>query len=170
MHYFAYGSNMSSARLRRRVPSAVPVGRARLPAYRLCFRKRGRDGSAKCDIHTASDAGAAVWGVVYRIHPDEKPHLDAAEDLHRGYAIREVEVRLSPDRQIRAFTYYALQTDHRLQPFAWYREHVLRGAREHALPADYVAMIERIPSIDDPDPGRHCAELQLYAGETGVCR
>ena len=29
---------------------------------------------------------------------------------------------------------------------AWYREQLLAGAREHGLPADYVAMLEALPT------------------------
>jgi gamma-glutamylcyclotransferase (GGCT)/AIG2-like uncharacterized protein YtfP len=164
MHYFAYGSNMSSERLRRRVPSAQPIGHAELPAHRLHFHKPGRDGSAKCDIAVPGrTTDISVWGVVFRIDLDHKPRLDAAEDLHRGYGIKDVAVRLSEGRWLKAFTYYALQIDTRLRPYSWYREHVLRGAREHGLPADYVAMIEAIDCLEDHDVTRHQHELAVYA-------
>jgi len=39
LRYFAYGSNMSLARLRRRVPSARRIAVATLPGYRLRFHK-----------------------------------------------------------------------------------------------------------------------------------
>lgn len=164
MHYFAYGSNMSTDRLRRRVPSAQAIGHAELPAHQLHFHKPGRDGSAKCDIalpgHTDD---VSVWGVVFRIDPGHRPRLDAAEDLHRGYGIKNVTVRLPAGRWLKAFTYYALQIDKGIRPFSWYREHVLRGAREHGLPAGYVAMIEAIECLDDHDAVRHRRELAVYA-------
>ena len=43
MHYFAYGSNMSVARLRMRTPSARKVGLFRLASHDLRFHKRGAD-------------------------------------------------------------------------------------------------------------------------------
>ncbi|TNF88372.1 MAG: gamma-glutamylcyclotransferase, partial [Gammaproteobacteria bacterium] len=41
LYYFAYGSNMSPARLQARVPSARPLGVYRLKGHRLSFHKRG---------------------------------------------------------------------------------------------------------------------------------
>ncbi|RMD60293.1 MAG: gamma-glutamylcyclotransferase, partial [Planctomycetota bacterium] len=62
MLYFAYGSNMSTPRLRRRVSRAVPVATARLPGCRLAFHKLGADGSGKCDACPAGRAEEVVWG------------------------------------------------------------------------------------------------------------
>ena len=52
--YFAYGSNLSLARLRERIGIALPLGVAELPDYRLVCDKRGADGSAKANLtHSA---------------------------------------------------------------------------------------------------------------------
>ena len=74
--YFAYGSNLSTERLRARVPSARARGRGRLPHH--------------------------------------------------------------------AFTYHAnpARIDAALRPFDWYKDYVVRGAREHGLPADYIRELE----------------------------
>jgi hypothetical protein len=79
--YFAYGSNLCASRLRGRVPSAVAVGRARLPGRRLVTDKLGRDGSGKANLR--EDAAATVWGVIYEIHSAHWAELDACE---RGYS------------------------------------------------------------------------------------
>jgi hypothetical protein len=47
--YFAYGSNMSTARLRERMPSCKPLGTATLPGHALRFHKRSTDKSGKCN-------------------------------------------------------------------------------------------------------------------------
>ena len=60
-------------------------------------------------------------------------------------------------------TYRATRIDPDLKPFAWYLAHVLAGAREHRLPADYIAAIECLAVVDDPDPLRHASELSIYA-------
>ena len=31
-----------------------------------------------------------------------------------------------------------------LRPMAWYKDHIVRGAREHGLPADYIRALDRI--------------------------
>lgn len=163
MLYFAYGSNMSTARLRARVPSAEVRGRARLPGHALRFHKASEaDGSAKCDACATGVPADAVLGVVFRIDPAERRHLDRAEGLGVGYAVKEVEVHLAAGGNVAAFTYYAVAIDPTLRPFHWYKEHVLRGAAEHALPGPYRAAIEAVASIADPQPYRHRTELAIY--------
>ena len=61
-----------------------------------------------------------------------------------------------------AFTYCATLVDPDLKPFDWYREHVLRGACEHGLPAAYVAAIAAVESIEDPNLQRQCRERAIY--------
>ena len=53
---------------------------------------------------------------------------------------------------VHARTYQARpdKIDTTLRPFDWYKEHVLRGAREHGLPVAYVAGIERIGTVGPP--------------------
>ena len=64
------------------------------------------------------------------------------------------------DRVHEAFTYCATITDPGLKPLHWYRHHVLYCAREHGLPADYIAAIERVEAIRDKDVTR---EMGIYA-------
>lgn len=145
--YFAYGSNMYSTRMRQRVPSAEIVDTARLPGYMIVFRKHGRDGSAKCDLEPLEPATA--WGVVYQLPVDELPALDAAEG--EGYR-REPVVVAARDGLLHAFTYRARPdwtTD--APPFDWYLELVLAGAREHGLPAVYLAGLAETETRPDPD-------------------
>lgn len=166
--YFAYGSNMSTRRLRRRVPSARVVGTALLPGHRLAWHKKGSDGSGKCDIPVA-DSDDAVYGVVYAIDPAHKPRLDRAEGLGFSYGQKHVDVRLlGGEEAVGAVTYYALRIDPARVPYGWYREHVLIGAREHALPAHYVRRIERVAAIADPNPRRARAERGIHTADIGL--
>ena len=48
--YYAYGSNMSSARLVERVPGARTLGPAQLEQWRLLCTKPGADGSGKVNL------------------------------------------------------------------------------------------------------------------------
>ena len=79
--YFAYGSNMSTPRLRYRVTGCRFVFVARLPKYRLCFHKRSNDGSAKCNAFKTVTPSDVVIGAVYEMPANEKPALDRAEGL-----------------------------------------------------------------------------------------
>ena len=50
-----------------------------------------------------------------------------------------------------------------LVPYEWYKEHVLCGARDNMLPAAYVAMIEAVPAIPDPNEPRARRERAVRA-------
>lgn len=163
MLYFAYGSNMSTPRIRQRVPSALALSIAVLDGHRLAFHKVGRDGSAKCDIPACSDGDAWVYGVVFHIDPAHRTLLDQAEGLGNGYERKPVDVH-SPDGTCwSAFAYCATHTDATLRPFDWYKTHVLTGAAEHGMPSEYIAMIAGVESVVDPDPRRHHSELAVYS-------
>ena len=162
MLYFSYGSNMSSRRLARRVASARFVAVARLPGHELRFHKIGRDGSGKCDVLLTGDHGSLVYGVVFDIPTREKSILDGYEGLGAGYDEKRVSLLTDGGEELRALTYYATRIDPALRPFHWYRNHVLAGAREHGLPADYIAGIEALVTIADPDPARHALESAIY--------
>lgn len=155
MRYFAYGSNMCSARLRRRTPSARARGVARLTAHVLRFHKRGRDGSSKCDAYYTGGQGDIVIGVIYDIDDTERPDLDRAEDLGEGYR-RDCLTVQTEDGAAEAWVYRALpgMIDPSLPPFTWYVRYVLAGASEHAFPSDYVEAIERVAAVADPDEAR----------------
>ena len=149
--YFAYGSNMATSRLRQRAPSARPVAVAWLPGHVLRWHKLGRDGSGKCDVCAAGAcAEDAVWGVLFDIEQADKPGLDAAEGLGVGYDERMVHVQ-TDGGQRRAVTYQAKpdRIDPKLRPRQWYKAYVLAGAREHGLPAAYVAQLAAAPAEAD---------------------
>ena len=162
MLYFAYGSNMSRPRLVARGPSARFVTIARLDRHRLAFHKVGADGSGKCDAHATGDAADSVFGVVFDISPLDKPELDRIEGVGVGYVEKTAQLVDVEGAGIEAFLYSAIRTDASLQPFGWYKAHVLAGARAHCLPAAYVHWIESVPEQDDPDPDRTRRELAIY--------
>jgi len=148
--YFAYGSNMYEQRLRARAPSAHYYDIARLPAHYLAFRKEGADGSGKCDL--APFDPETVWGVVYCVDEAEREDLDAAEG--EGYCAITATVA-SGEGFLDVHTYQARPgwyTD--ALPFSWYRELVAAGARQHGLPELYVAAIEEMDAVEDPDADR----------------
>lgn len=158
--YFAYGSNMLTARLRARVPSCRPICIASLPGHELRFHKRSRDGSGKCDAFIVS-GGAGVMGVLFSFEAADRPALDRAEGRGSGYDDAIVTVHDGNGRSMDALTYFAHPNyiDSRLKPYGWYRELVLEGAREHGLPKQYVAdRIELIEAIEDTDLARDAKE------------
>lgn len=160
--YFAYGSNLSTRRLLQRAPSATVISVARLDRHRLSFHKRSHDGSAKCDIEHTGQDGDVVYGVVFKIKDADKRVIDRCEGLGNGYQIKTVRVTTDDGSTLQAFTYYATHIDPSLKPYHWYKEHVLRGAREFQFPPDYIRAIEQVASRPDPDPANQARELAIY--------
>jgi gamma-glutamylcyclotransferase len=167
--YFSYGSNMLSARLCApdRCPSAKPWGVAELPGYELKWHKISKkDGSGKCDIVRLDDQSAKVFGIVYEIDRAEIPALDRQEGLGKGYNKTEVEV-IFKGAPLAARTYEATNTDPTIKPYTWYRALVVAGAKEHGLPATYIAELEAAPANQDSDKNRHDEKMALI-GEAGA--
>ena len=152
--YFAYGSNLSSRRLRApdRAPSAILVGRAELGRHALRLHKRGSDGSAKCDAFDTGRESDRVLGVVYRISLQEEAALDRVEGLGVGYDRVKVgvktEARSCAVSSCEVMTYVARPShiDPTLIPFDWYMKLVLEGAREHGLAESYIELLAAIPT------------------------
>lgn len=166
MLYFSYGSNMSTKRLRRRTPSAAPLGAAELYGHVLRFHKRSdKDGSGKCDAFETAIATDNIYGVVYRIDETEVELLDRAEGLGKGYEKKVVSVISNANGEIEAFTYYATDIDKTLSPLCWYKEHVLRGAEEHALLRHYIEWLKAVRHVADDDFFRREKELSIYSPE-----
>ncbi|MER8472747.1 gamma-glutamylcyclotransferase [Mesorhizobium sp. M1328] len=162
---FAYGSNMLTARLRERCPSARPLGVAELRGYELRWHKRSRkDGSSKCDVIQSTSAGASVFGVLYEIAVSEKADLDRAEGLRSGYDEAEVKLHTAGG-EIAAVAYVATDIDPDLKPYSWYHAFVLAGAREHRLPETYVNILQSVVATQDPDRTRHDRNMLLTGSE-----
>ena len=160
--YFAYGSNMSVRRLKKRVSSAKPLGMGWLPEHRLMFHKKSRDGSGKCNI--IRSLTCTVFGVLFEIDSSEKEKLDQFEGLNQGYLRQKCNVQVGEGRYISACTYHAdpKHVDDNLNPYSWYLNHVIIGAEEASLPETYVQEIRSTESIQDTNHEREKPERSLY--------
>jgi gamma-glutamylcyclotransferase (GGCT)/AIG2-like uncharacterized protein YtfP len=163
LHYFAYGSNLHPERMRRRVPSAQPVGCAVLTGHLLRFHKHSlTDGSGKCDAHYTGRVQDRVYGAVYSLAAAEKAALDAVEGP--GYEVAE-RVVIQAGTQRAVFLYRArpeaVLAD--LEPYDWYHALVVAGARHHGLPEPYIARIDSVATRADPDAERAARERTLLA-------
>jgi len=167
--YFAYGSNMLTARLRARMPSCEPIGIATLPGHVLRFHKRSKDGSSKCNA-LAAGAGDRVVGVLFSFEPAERAKLDKAEGVGNGYDHAMVTVINEEGRRRKVLTYLAdaEHIDDSLRPYTWYKELVLAGASEHDLSADYVAAcIAPVEATVDSNAARDAKERSALGGVAG---
>lgn len=138
--YFAYGSNLCTARLRERAPSAVARCIARAGGFALALDKRGADGTAKVNLR--DEPGSAVWGVLYAIDPRDWPRLDAHE---RDYTRSEIAVSCGGET-LAAHTYRSNHLTGDRVAAAWYKQLILDGARAHGLPREWCALLEALPA------------------------
>ncbi|BES73574.1 hypothetical protein RE428_45920 [Marinobacter nanhaiticus D15-8W] len=160
---FSYGSNMSFRRLAARVESARFVAVAALHEHSLRFHKVSlKDRSAKCDAVLTGDANDRVFGVVFEISAEDKRRLDRIEGLGFGYREKQAEVVAADGERFSVCLYVARHIDPSWKPYSWYKHHVLAGARENGLPADYIAYIDAIESVQDRNRKRRERELSIY--------
>lgn len=146
--YFAYGSNLSRTRLHLHAPSAQLVSIARLADYRLAFSiesKRSWLGGVG-DILPAP--GDEVWGALWVIAPEHSRHLDEQEGVFRdppAYRRITVEVTTPAGDLVRCRCYQVVTPDPGgFPPSPAYKDTIVTGARELALPAPYLARLEAI--------------------------
>jgi gamma-glutamylcyclotransferase (GGCT)/AIG2-like uncharacterized protein YtfP len=156
IQYFAYGSNMLTARLQARCASAQARSVVRVDDYKLSFFKKGRDGSGKA--MTSKSAGGRVFGVVFDLDESDLASLDRFEGVGQGYdRVGDFTAHnLDTGKPLDAVTYIAnpdfIVSD--LKPYDWYLNLVIAGARHHALPSDYAMALTATPSTADPEPDR----------------
>lgn len=148
--YFAYGSNMQRATfIERRGMQPLAARRAYLDDHRLCFDLpigSGERGVANLRI----EPGVRTWGVAYLLTHDACAFLDRTEGLDRGFYRRlSIVVAADDGERLPAFAYQGERRDPRRKPSARYLGILLAGARELALPADYVAWLEAFPLAVD---------------------
>lgn len=143
--YFAYGSNMSTGWLKRYVPSAKPLGHAKLLDKRLVCNKKSKDGSGKANL--ANSAGDVVWGVLYEVDLTELDKLDRVEG---GYTRVSLDVITNQGSSIKAYVYISCELTDDVRPHDWYKELMVKGAREHQVPPFYMKYLEQIHSKPNP--------------------
>ena len=163
MKYFAYGSNMSLARLSQRTPNVERLGLFILIEHQLQFHKAGDDGSGKCDAAFTGNNQDKIYGALYEIDPKEKSTLDVIEGLGNGYNEKIVSVEGANGEKVKALTYYATDISDTLPPYTWYLDHVLIGAKEIGVPAHYLDGIKATYSVKDDDEKRLLKESVIYS-------
>ncbi|MEQ9408927.1 MAG: hypothetical protein RIK87_14415 [Fuerstiella sp.] len=52
-----------------------------------------------------------------------------------------------------------------LQPYSWYHNFVIYGARQHRLPVSYIRSLSRFNTIVDSDSERHATNLRLICSD-----
>lgn len=148
---FAYGSNLCLERIAERAPSARVVAVGLLAGHALRWHKRGRDGSGKCDAFATGNPRDFVHGVVYEMSGGDKTALDRVEGFGVHYFEKPVSVLCREGGSIDAVTYVAnpRRIDAALLPTREYKAWVITGARQHDLPAAWLAALVATPTLDE---------------------
>lgn len=160
---FAYGSNMLTARLIRRTPSAHKLCVGTIGGYTLAFNKLGRDGSAKANIVKSADKTKKVHGVVFQITPAELILLDNEEQNYDRIKVL-VKAEYGPDLLADAYIAKPDALCENVMAFDWYLSLVVAGAKEHELPDAYVLALESSAAKADPDFERQRINQRLLEG------
>lgn len=139
MLYFAYGSNLSSRQMQARCPGAIPVGPARLDSYALVFdRPSRRWGGHAADVVPAADGD--TWGFLWQVDDRHLAALDRFEGVHTGGYARETVALHGPGRlPFPGEVYRVVSPGAPGMPSPRYLHTILEGAREHGLPAHWLA-------------------------------
>ena len=158
MLYFAYGSNLDPEQMRKRCPGHQPIGLASLRDHRLAFPRHSDDWGGGVGSPVLAH-GHDLWGYLYEITEQDQAELDRYEgwigpdDPGNAYHPETITVDLvRPDdgsvpRRVRALTYLARPTEPKL-PSRRYVEVILMGARERALPEEYLTELAALPAAD----------------------
>jgi len=138
MLLFVYGTLMDpekAKRIFRRLPKAKI---AYLPGYELVFNKEGM-GKGNPNL---KEGGKGVWGVVYEVDESDIKRLDKVSPK---YFRKEVDV-IVDGKNVRAWVYLAKPeyVKEGLEPDSSCIERMLRGARFHGLPEEYIAWLESL--------------------------
>lgn len=139
---FSYGSNMKSSYLRDYCPSARPAMLGQLPNYRIEFRRFSTDMNG--GISTIMEApGELVRGILFAVQASDLEALDILEDIPLGLYRRETFLVLGADGAWHPGDLYrVVRPEGPFMPAESYIDMMIEGAKEHGLPADYIAAIE----------------------------
>ncbi len=122
MLYFAYGANVNQRNLKRHAPRAKALGLARLPGYKLVF-KRFAD--------VIKDPAGAVTGVLYELTPACEVALDRYEDVPALY--RKATVTVESDQGPREAMVYVMSGGEKAPPELDYFTVIARGYADWKL-------------------------------------
>jgi cation transport regulator ChaC len=151
-YYFAYGSNLLPAEIRRSCPSALRKCVAKLPDFALIFPRKSVN--RNCGVASIeARQGSAVWGGVYEIPEGERHELERREGFRpnrpsssNSYAPQDAIVFVDGDlaKPLNVITFVATSQANPPLPSNDYKNLIIAGAREWNLSAEYIAQLEQI--------------------------
>lgn len=133
--YFAYGSNMNEAQLKKRCPASHFLCRATLAEHRFVITSRGY-------ASVVPHAGGRAHGVLIALTEPDEHTLDDYEHVAEGmYRRAWLDVVTEFGYAVPALIYID-DIGGEAPPKPGYLDRILDGARRHALPPHAIAEIE----------------------------
>jgi hypothetical protein len=148
MKFFAVGTNMEEAHLRRWVPSARRLTIASLPGFVLRWHKRSLDGGKLAALRT-EHLDDVTWGVVYEVDEHGRGQIDDAQRAagYRGERATVVDPT-GAEHDVSVYVARAEMIDDSMAPTRSYRDPTVDAARANGFPAEYVDELARTPLSD----------------------
>lgn len=137
MEYFAYGANMNLEHMRTvcRSEHFQSAGCAYVEDHEFGFDENGFANLRQKD-------GARVWGVLLKIDEKCLATLDYEEDFPEDYAHRILKCIRSDGESVEALVYEEKPERFGGRANKIYLEQVIKGAREHHLPKEWISYLE----------------------------
>ncbi|KAK4178246.1 hypothetical protein QBC36DRAFT_368972 [Triangularia setosa] len=190
--YFGYGSNLWLDQMARRCPSSPFLGLGRLKNYKWFINSRGyaniSHSPTYLDQSNASETDE-VWGLIYKLTPEDEEMLDINEGVPYAYEKRVIPVKFwakgegvgegkqgGKGEEVAMLVYIDFQRD--IGGFKPREEYIVRmnkgidDALKEGVPRGYVDKVlrEYIPAEDQGNEVEELAERQAggFRDESGV--
>lgn len=137
-YYLAYGSNLNKEQMKRRCPTAVPVGIALIKDYQLLFK--GSLTGAYLTIEKAK--GKSVPVGVWKINDSDELALDKYEGYPTFYYKKEIDIicmcASGKEKPIKAFIYIMDENRKVNVPSNYYLRVCLEGYKDFNFDFKYI--------------------------------
>jgi len=155
MLYFAYGSNLDWEYMKKRVPSSIFYGKAKLENYRVDFTRESIIWG--CGVADIIEDNKDVWGVIYQFDEKDLGRLDKFEGYNpnrvkNAYKRIEKMVYLEgkKDQPMTVYTYEVIDKEFgKHKPNKEYKNLIVTGAKYWKLPKEYINFLENIEIVKD---------------------
>ena len=153
--YFAYGSNLNVAQMKKRIGEWKAERKAALKNYRLTFNGYSAKWDNKGVADIVESEGNSVKGAIYRISEEQLAILDICEG-YKGIEGRNIYNRNVPERpmyvisggeEVGVVTYYVADAARQSKfnkPSDKYLETIIEGLRHHGWGEDVVREVKEI--------------------------
>ena len=142
--YFAYGSNMSAARMKQRLGWEAPRRAATLKDFQLVFNQAGFKDPSWSPANIRSEQGGLVEGMVYEVEEKDLKILDGYEQYYQRL---EVKVMAAQEKKLDAVTYLSKNSRGEKPPTQEYLNFLLEG--KSFLSREYFDELSRIQVIPE---------------------